>query len=220
VILDDGFQHHALWRDVDIVLIDASNPFGHGGLVPRGILREPLSGLRRADIIVLSRAEMARDTLPELSRQLRRWHACQPLYGMRTVVKALCHHPSGATLDLTWLQRRHVLAFAGLGNPQAFASTLRDQGAEVVVLLVFPDHHPYSARDWHTIVSWARQYQVAGLVTTEKDAVRLAPSWQAPIPLYTLRIGVAFRPGQEALQQHLQALEGSTATPGSGGGVS
>jgi tetraacyldisaccharide 4'-kinase len=206
VILDDGFQHHALQRDLDVVLIDTSNPFGHGTLLPRGILREPLRALRRADAIILTRVEMASDRLSALLQQIRRWNPVQPIYRMTTVAEALCRGDTGSAVDLTWLQRRRLVAFTGIGNPQAFGTTLARLGGEVAALLVFPDHHPYTARDWQVIVEMARQRQAAGLVTTEKDAVRLEPSWQAPIPVYTLRIGVAFVPGDPSPHHQLQAL--------------
>ncbi len=170
LILDDGFQHHALQRDLDIVLIDASNPFGSGTLFPRGILRESLRALQRADAIVLTRVEMAGAALPTLCQQCR------------------------------------VVAFAGIGNPQAFVSILTQLGAEVVALLVFPDHHPYTQEDWRTIIATVDTQQAGCLVTTEKDAVRLAPSWHASVPFYTLRIGVTFTASDSLFSHQLQAL--------------
>ncbi|MBM3224440.1 MAG: tetraacyldisaccharide 4'-kinase [Candidatus Tectomicrobia bacterium] len=96
LILDDGFQHHALHRDLDIVLIDASNPFGSGHLFPRGILREPLSALRRADALVLTRVEMAEETVPALCQRLQRWYGQTPIYAMRTDrYGAASHHGCG-----------------------------------------------------------------------------------------------------------------------------
>jgi tetraacyldisaccharide 4'-kinase len=192
LILDDGFQHHALHRDLDVVLIDASNPFGCGALFPRGILREPLQALRRADAIVLTRVEMAGETLPALCQHIHRCCRQQPIYHMTTVVEALQRWDTHSTVDLAALHQRRVVAFVGIGNPQAFVTTLTRLGADVVALLVFPDHHPYTQADWQTIVATCERQHAACLVTTEKDAVRLAPSWQAAVPVYTLRIGVTF----------------------------
>jgi tetraacyldisaccharide 4'-kinase len=206
VILDDGFQHHALQRDLDIVLIDASNPFGPGTLFPRGILREPLRALRRAHAIVLTRVEMATATLPILGRQIRQWNSQQPLYHMATVVEALHQQNPYSVVDLAALRQRRGIAFVGIGNPQAFVSTLTQLGAEVVTLFVFPDHHPYTQEDWQTIVAAVNQQQAAYLITTEKDAVRLAPSWHASVPLYTLRIGVTFAASNPPFAHQLQAL--------------
>lgn len=206
LILDDGFQHYALQRDLDVVLLDASNPFGHGTLLPRGTLREPVHALRRADAIILTRVEMAGERFHALCQQLHQLQVHQPLYGMTTVAEALCQGDACLPAGPAWLRQRRVVAFAGIGNPQAFAATLSQLGSDVAALLVFPDHHPYTAADWRTIVDIACQRRAAGLVTTEKDAVRLAPQWQAPMPVYALRIGVRFAQGLPALQQQLQAL--------------
>lgn len=206
LILDDGFQHYALQRDLDIVLIDASNPFGSGALLPRGILREPLQALRRADAMVLTRVEIAGETLPGLCQQLRRWNCQPPIYCLATVVEALHRQDTHSTVELATLRQCRVVAFVGLGNPPAFVTTLTRLGAEIAALLVFPDHHPYTPEDWQTIVATADQQRAACLITTEKDAVRLRPSWQASIPVYTLRIGVTFAASDALFVDQLQAL--------------
>jgi tetraacyldisaccharide 4'-kinase len=206
VILDDGFQHHALHRDLDIVLIDASNPFGPGALFPRGILREPLRALRRADAIVLTRVEMTTETLPGLCRHIRQWNSQQPIYRIATVVEALYQQDTHRVVEPAILAQRRGVAFVGIGNPQAFVSTLAQMGAEVVTLFVFPDHHPYTQEDWQTMVATVNQQGATYLITTEKDAVRLAPSWQASVPLYTLRIGVKFATSDPPFSHQLQAL--------------
>lgn len=204
LILDDGFQHYALQRDLDVVLIDASNPFGCGALLPRGILREPLTALRRADALVLTRVEMATVPLPVLCQRLRRWSRQQPIYCMTTTVEAVQQWDTGKTGDGAMLRQRRVVAFAGIGNPQAFVTTLTQLGAEVAALLVFPDHHPYTPEDWQTIVATCDRQQATCLVTTEKDAVRLIPSWQTAVPVYTLRLGVTL--AANALVSELRAL--------------
>jgi tetraacyldisaccharide 4'-kinase len=206
LILDDGFQHYALQRDLDIVLLDASNPFGSGSLFPRGILREPLRALRRADAIVLTRVEMAGETLPVLCHQTRRWNKQQPIYSLTTVVEALHCQGTNSAVDPVALRQCRVVAFVGIGNPQAFVTTLTRLGAEITALLVFPDHHPYTPEDWQTIVATADKQQAIYLVTTEKDAVRLGPSWQASVPVYTLRIGVTFAASDALFSHQLQAL--------------
>jgi tetraacyldisaccharide 4'-kinase len=216
VLLDDGFQHLALHRDLDIVLLDVTNPFGHGTLFPRGTLREPVRALRRADAIVMTRVESATDTLPALGQHIRRWATHQPLYAMTMVPETLCHVMTGTTEAVTWLQHRRVIAFAGIGNPSAFATTLRQLGADVAVLCAFPDHYAYTVHDWRSLVALAQQQQASCLITTEKDAVRLSPDWQAPMPVYALRIVVQFPQDHLSLGQQLQALmrESSASMPG------
>jgi tetraacyldisaccharide 4'-kinase len=206
VLLDDGFQHHALQRDLDIVLIDVSNPFGPGTLFPRGILREPLRALRRAHAIVLTRVEMATEALPTLCQQIRQWNKQQPIYRMATVVEALHQGDTPSVVDFVTLRQRRGVAFVGIGNPQAFVSTLTQLGAEVVTLFVFPDHHPYTQEDWQTIVATVHKQRATYVITTEKDAVRLAPSWHTSVPLYTLRIGVTFAASDPPFSHQLQAL--------------
>jgi tetraacyldisaccharide 4'-kinase len=206
MVLDDGFQHIALHRDLDVVLIDSSNPFGHGALIPRGVLREPLHALQRADAIVLTRTDMAQATLPSLCEQIRRCTARQPIYAMKTVAEALLQDGQCVPEGVARLQQQRVVAFAGIGNSQSFAFTLARLGIDVAVLFAFPDHHPYSEEDWRTMITLACQRGAACLVTTEKDAVRLAPEWQSPVPVYALRIGVRFVGAETAFEQHLQTL--------------
>ncbi|GIX46479.1 MAG: tetraacyldisaccharide 4'-kinase [Candidatus Tectimicrobiota bacterium] len=203
VLLDDGFQHWRLARDLDVVLLDASNPLGAGALLPRGILREPLPALERADVVVVTRAPAA--AAAALPAPLRPWLAQKPLCALTLQAEALVGG-AGETYPLAFLQGQRAVAFAGIGNPGAFLATLQSLGCEVPVLLCFPDHHPYRAADWQAIAEVARQRQATCLVTTEKDAVRLSPAWPAPVPLYRLRVGVSFTAGAEDFGQHLQRL--------------
>ena len=206
VVLDDGFQHHALHRDCDIVLLDAVNPFGSGALLPRGILREPPHVLSRAQVIVVSRVETARDAVAGLTRRIRRYAGWQPIYQMAVVPDGLQRIGAGCSVDLSWLQQRRIVGFAGLGNPRAFAASLERCGASVAAFLVFPDHHPYSLADWQAIGDMARREGADALVTTEKDAVRLAPSWLSTLPVYSLRIRIELAPHDPPLTRHLDAL--------------
>ncbi|MDH3599883.1 MAG: tetraacyldisaccharide 4'-kinase [Candidatus Tectomicrobia bacterium] len=206
VILDDGFQHYRLARDLDIVLIDATNPFGQGALLPRGILREPLRALQRADAVVLTRVELAQDAIGDVTEQIRGWAPHLPIYHLRTTVQAVWEEDMHVCRDAASLCSRRVVAFAGIGNPEAFAATLTQLGYDVAALVVFPDHHPYTERDGHAIIDVLRRYEADCLVTTTKDRVRLPPSWQASAPLFTIRIEVAFSEDGHPFQQQLQAL--------------
>lgn len=206
LVLDDGFQHYGLQRDLDIVLIDATTPLRREALLPWGCLREPLTALQRADLLVLTRTELARDTLQPLVAQIRYWHSQQPLCYMTTVVETLHHRGDRHPRDVVWLRQRRVVALAGIGSPEAFAATLTRLGSEVATLLVYPDHHPYTECDWRLIVATVQRQGAAGLITTTKDAVRLAPSWQAPVPVYILHTDVAFTQGEDMLHHQLQAI--------------
>ncbi|MCY4514192.1 MAG: tetraacyldisaccharide 4'-kinase [Candidatus Tectomicrobia bacterium] len=212
LVLDDGFQHHALHRDSDIVLIDATNPLGHGALLPRGILREPLHALRRAQAIVLTRVETAGDAVSAISRRIRRYAGRRPIYQMAVREDGLYRHDTGCSEDFSWLEQRRVIAFAGLGNPQAFAASLVRSGARVAAFMAFPDHHPYTLSDWQAICDTASREGAEALVTTEKDAVRLEPTWLLSVPVYSLRIRVELAPHDPPLTRHLDMLMGHAAT--------
>jgi len=193
VVLDDGFQHRRLGRDLDIVLIDAACPFGYGHVLPRGLLREPLTGLRRADIVIITRYDLlgARE-LDGLTNELRE------LAGGARVVRAR-HKPVGL-VDLEGEpvaspapQGARVICFAGIGNPRAFATTVRQMGMDVLGCCWWPDHYPYSPQDVRELADLARQHGADLLVTTEKDAVRLAgiqADW--PCPVRAVRIEIDF----------------------------
>ena len=206
LVLDDGFQHHALYRDSDIVLIDATRPFGHGALLPRGTLREPLHALRRAQVIVLTRVETAGDSVSALSQRIRCYARQQPIYHMAVSPGSLYRHDTGCSVDLSWLNLRRVVAFAGLGNPEAFAATLARCAARVAAFMAFPDHHPYTSADWQVICDTARREGAEAVVTTEKDAVRLESTWLATVPVYSLRIRVELAPHDPPFTRHLDML--------------
>ncbi len=206
LVLDDGFQHHRLARDLDIVLVDATNPFGHGTLLPRGILREPLRALKRADAVILTRTELAPEALGGVTQTLRRWLHDQPIYQVTTQVSALGSEERLVGNNPICLRERRVVAFAGIGNPESFAATLTDLGCEIAALIVFPDHHPYTEHDWRVIIDVMDRYKAEGLVTTTKDRVRLARSWQTEVSLYTLGVEVAFSADAAPFQQQLQTL--------------
>jgi len=179
-VLDDGFQHLPLARDVDVVLIDCTHPFGGGSCPPGGRLREPLSALDRADLVVLTRADQVeRGSLGETMRTVRE-HTAAPVATGRFA-------PTCET-DLTGLQ---VLVASGIGNPDAFVDTVLSLGATVARRRDFRDHHAYTQRD-------ADGLAAAGLpvVVTEKDAVKLERLWSHDTPLHVVKI--VFEPLEDA----------------------
>lgn len=205
VLLDDGFQHHALSRDLDLVLVDASQPFGRGSLLPAGVLREPLAALRRADAVLLTRVDMAAEAVPALCQHLRTWLPEQPIYLATMENTGLYNHHTTSLMKPHWLQGRRVVAFAGIGNPRAFTHTITRSGGLVLACFLFPDHYPYTLADWQEILQKAQQYQADAVVTTEKDAVRIAPQWRAALPLVTLQLGIRFLPAQPSFGAFLHA---------------
>jgi tetraacyldisaccharide 4'-kinase len=197
LVLDDGFQHRRLARDLDIVLVDATDPWGGGYLLPRGGLREPRCSLRRAGFVVLTRCDAVdaarvvqlekevHDIAPGLS-VTRTVHAPMELVNGRD------HRPAES------LRRQPVGAFCGIGNPQGFRQTLAGLGADVRAFREFPDHHPYRREDIDDLQKWAGELPAGtAIVTTQKDWVKLRLAELAGHPLWALRIGLQFTQGQD-----------------------
>ena len=209
LILDDGFQHRRLARDLDIVLLDALDPFGLGRIFPRGLLREPIDSLRRADLVVLSRA----DLVDEATRRSIRARA-EGRAGPFRWVEAR-HAPldlvdaEGRSFPLSDAAGRKVAAFCGIGNPEGFRRTLGGLGLDLAGFRAFADHHPYTGPDVGDLASWARETGSELALTTQKDLVKLRALRLGPIPLLALRIGLEVMDGLETLTE---ALSKSIAT--------
>lgn len=206
VILDDGFQHRRLARDLDIVLVDATNPFGYGAVLPRGLLREPPRSLERADAIILTRGDLVS------SRQRFLLHQrLDELSRGRPVIDAVFEpqgfvSPGGQMLSCSRLRGERVAAFCGIGNPTAFFRTLRSVGIEPVWECGFPDHHAYTEGECQAVAEWARRKGAKVLITTDKDLVKLRPAWFGDLRLFSLRIGVRFVTGGKLFHALLRQL--------------
>jgi tetraacyldisaccharide 4'-kinase len=191
VVLDDGFQHRRLARDLDILLIDAKDPFGNGHLLPAGPLREPLDALGRADLFLLTRSTPEQE-YPEIERVLRR-------HNRRAPVLMAGHARAGfVTLQGTpSIRPERALAFCGIGNPESFRADLVAEGIELVDFRAFPDHHAYTAGEIHELAAAASAARAMAL-TTEKDLARLCTADAAVFleGLCALRIQAQlYRPG-------------------------
>lgn len=177
VVLDDGFQHLALERDVDLVLIDVTNPFGGGRMLPLGRLREPLSSLSRAGAILLTRTEPGR-SYDELERRLRALNPRAPIFRSWTRPVSVVRFGEETESSLAMLAGRRIAAFCGLGNPESFWRVLRLGGWNVVKRFAFGDHHRYSAEDLRRIAEGAAASNADLLLTTEKDVVNLVRGFE------------------------------------------
>lgn len=205
LILDDGFQHRRLHRDLDIVLLDALDPFGGGRTFPRGLLREPAGSLRRAGVVVLSRSDMV-----------------DPADRKRIRVEA--ERKAG---PLRWAEARHAplglldaadtpyplpsapircVAFCGIGNPEGFRRTLASLGIVPAAFRAFPDHHPYTAADVADLALWAREAGAELALTTQKDSVKLRADALGAVPLRALRIGLEIVQGREMLEAAIDGI--------------
>jgi tetraacyldisaccharide 4'-kinase len=207
-IMDDGFQHWGLSRNKDILLVDSRNPFGNRRLLPLGYLREPLSAMSRADIVVLTNADKAggRDGEPEvpsahpsstggdgrggsivdLIGEIRQYNPEAPVF-------FACHRPvrfyamTKEILPLEWATGKTFYVFCGIGNPSSFRDTLTATGADIRGIKIFRDHYAYSAGDIRAITEEAEKCGAAWIVTTEKDIMRLM-SFDLPGNLVSLAI--------------------------------
>ncbi len=187
-ILDDGFQHLQLARDVDIVLLDATTPFGGGHLLPAGRLREPISALRRADIIVITRSEHAPATEAVIQR-----HTSAPIFYARTELLGIEPYGSPLNAENTQAARtRKFFAFCGIGNPAAFFDDLKKWHLRLAGHATFRDHHLYTERDLAELESRALAASADALLCTEKDIQDLIPLRTNRLPIFVCKIALHF----------------------------
>ena len=206
LLLDDGFQHRRLARDLDIVLIDALNPWGFGKLLPRGLLREPMSALRRADLVVLTRADQCsseqRQQIRERIASVRQSDECVEVAFRPIQLVNFC----GETTDLSSFHGQSIAAFCGIGNPAAFRQTLIDAGLQVASLHAFGDHHHYSTRDLDELARKANATNADAVITTLKDLVKIDRTQLADCPLWAIDIAAETSSGGELLQRQLESV--------------
>lgn len=204
-LLDDGFQHRRLHRDLDLVLIDATQPFGHGHLLPRGLLREPKSSLRRASRIVITRANLVSlAELNQLKQQLARYHPSTELAVTITEPTGLLQ-ADGRTTSLEQLAHLPVFAFCGLGNSAAFFKTVEPLSGELVGQRAFPDHHAYSPQELNELAAEAKRQRAGALLCSHKDLVKIGRSQLGDLPLYALLIEIRFLSGEKSLLEAVEA---------------
>jgi tetraacyldisaccharide 4'-kinase len=179
----------------------------------RGLLREPVANLKRADVIALSRS----DAVSEETRAAIRSDAKK--YAPRAAWLEVAHRPqsllssAGKEVAIDSLQGQRVAAFCGIGNPAGFRHTLSELGAELVDFREFPDHHAYQRGDIDDLLSWARDIQADAVICTHKDLVKVAVEQLGDCPLFALRIGLAISQGADALTVWLEAIEREIARP-------
>jgi tetraacyldisaccharide 4'-kinase len=185
-ILDDGFQHRKLSRDVNIVLLDATDPFGGGRTLPSGRLREPVSALRRADIVVITRS--VQEPAPAVEAIIRRHTQCPIFYAATNLLSVLCVPRLDVALPpMDWPQVR-FLAFCAIGNPPAFFGDLRAWGFQIAAERSFADHHVYIAQEAAEMEKAARSCGADALLCTEKDVWNLRHVQFTALPVYCCRI--------------------------------
>lgn len=213
LLLDDGFQHRALARDLDVVVLDAANPFGNGRLLPAGPNREPRAALRRAGLVWLSRADQADAARLEALRALAREATGRAPVESRHAPVGLVDAALAPAGGLDLLRDRRVLLLAGIARPGGFRRTLAALGAEIAAEAVFPDHHRFTGAELAEALRAADAARCELVVTTEKDAVRLPAAAAADPRVRAVRIDAAVVAGGEALDAALDAALGAVAAP-------
>jgi tetraacyldisaccharide 4'-kinase len=206
LVLDDGFQHRRLARDLDIVLIDATDPWSQGYLFPRGLLRESPRGLGRAHAVLLTRCDQVSTSDREDLRKVIKALAPQASFAM-TRHRAVELVNGDKSTPLSMLDERPVAAFCGIGNPEAFRRTLTDLGVAVKTFRTYADHHAYTRKDVDELRAWARQQATdCVVVTTQKDLVKLRLTRLGPLPLWALRVRLHFDTGQQEFDCSLSSV--------------
>lgn len=200
VIMDDGFQHRRLARDLDIITVDATEPFGYGHMLPAGLLREPLSGLRRAHAVVLTRSDQVPDSsLQGIEAKILGINPDLVLAHAKhapTSVQALNQQP----IPCEALAGKRVFAFCGIGNPQAFFRTLSQLNADLVGSQVYDDHYHCTLADMRSLCDRATQAQAQFLLTTEKNFADIkALDISTELPLGYLEVELQFTKGRDEL---------------------
>jgi tetraacyldisaccharide 4'-kinase len=206
IVLDDGFQHRRIGRDLNIVLLDALEPFGFGHVFPRGTLREPIEELRRADVVVLSRADHLDAVHRESLWKLIKINAPQADFAEAIHAPQRFFSAEGVAISLESMQGRPVAAFCGIGNPKGFRHTLAGCGCRVVGFREYADHHRYTSDDCDALTSWAAGLGASAIVCTGKDLVKLPTERLGSMPLWAIGIELKFLAGQETLESRLLAL--------------
>jgi tetraacyldisaccharide 4'-kinase len=205
LLLDDGMQHRRLHRDLDLALVDVTNPWGYGSVLPRGLLREPRAGLRRAAFVILTRCDQAPSaTVAEIENQVRQ-------LAPDAVVLQSVHRPAGwlhggDTRPVDDMKGKSVGAFCGIGSPLAFRTTLQQLGLNIVGWREFPDHHPYDRNDVESLHDWAESMNVDAIVTTHKDLVKIRLKSMGSVPLKALRVEFQILQGEDQLQSRIGTL--------------
>lgn len=211
LLLDDAFQHIQLQRDLDLCLCDAKKPFGNGYLFPRGMLREPVAHLRRADAVVLTCGQRSNDVSTSV-KMIQKYIPGKPIFSCfyrPTEFREPAAH--GQTHHVEILTGRKILAFSGIAQNDKFAAILSELGGHIVKFIPFSDHHWYTNSEVTQILRIAQDLRVDYIVTTEKDYVRIGKRLSSSFPTLILVISLSFGKDTEAFENFVRGTLGLTA---------
>ena len=213
-ILDDGYQHWQLVRDMDILLVDAVNVFGNGHLLPRGTLRESMSHISRADVCLMTKVDQAAEGSCEYIREtVHKYNDKAQI--VESIHQPRCFIPladwyvdlAGPGVNVNNIKDKRVMAVSAIGNPASFERTLKDLGAIIIESLRYPDHHEYTMAEMQDVLQQADAQGAESIVITEKDAVKIPlevarENWS--IPIYVICVEVKFKSGASEFQAELK----------------
>lgn len=203
IILDDGFQYQRLKHSVEVVLVDATNPFGNGNMLPRGILREPVRHLKRADIIFLTKC---RGDVSATIAEIRKYNKKAEIVKCSHSPKVLKDVWSREEFPLSWLEGKTVCTLSGIASPKGFENSLRHLGAKVVWCERYADHHRYDSSEILYALNRTADMGSDALVTTEKDAVRFPRFETVPVKCLYLRIAIDILDGVENFKKMVDKI--------------
>ncbi len=202
LILDDGFQHWRLKRDLDIVMVDASSDLEKEKLFPEGRLREPLSSLKRANLFIFTRVDQSTHK-EKLKTILQKFNPQSPIVESILVITSVLNWKDKTKIDLNSLKDKKVIAFCGIGNPFSFENTLKSSGVEILNAFFFLDHYIYSQNDFLSLEEERKKVGADFLITTEKDSIRLPDVEKQSIPLLVVNVELKIISGEEKLWEVL-----------------
>ncbi|MBO7721357.1 MAG: tetraacyldisaccharide 4'-kinase [Kiritimatiellae bacterium] len=203
IILDDGFQYQKLKHSIEVLLVDSSNPFGNGNMLPRGILREPASNLGRADIIFLTKCD---GDVSAVKAEVRKYTDSAEIVECNHTPKSLKDVWSREEFPLSWLNGKTVCTLSGIASPKGFENSLRRLGAKVVWCERYADHHRYDSSEVLYALNRTADMGADALVTTEKDAVRFPRFETSPVRCLYLRIAIEILAGGESFDQIINRI--------------
>jgi tetraacyldisaccharide 4'-kinase len=204
LVLDDGFQYLPLKGRLNLLLVDKTNPFGNGFMLPRGILREPIHHLQRASYVFLTKSKGHRDE--ELEEMIRRFNPTVEIIECAHKPEYLQNTTSAERLPLAALAGRPIGAFSGIAAPESFEAFLRETGATLKSSRRFFDHYRFTAEDLDRVFAEAVAAGAELVITTEKDAVRLAADAKFPLPCYYLRLQIEILRGADDFQDAVEKI--------------
>lgn len=204
LVLDDGFQYLGLENRLDIVLVDYTNPFGYGRVLPRGLLREPMRNLKRAGFIFITKCPP--DGAPELKAKLREYNPTAEISECRHMPRYFKNLYTREQNDLDFLRGRKVATISGIAVPEGFENGVRNLGGDIVHTARYADHHRYTQQEIIETINRSAEAGAELIVTTEKDAVRFPRIDRCDLPVIYLRVEIEMLSGSEAFNDWIDRI--------------